>query len=303
MSTSSIGMDTRIATGIRDKKVTTHLASEPYNLFIESPLPFFYFIFATNKPFSVVINKTEITLSENQCVFIKKSIPFSVLLDWRLNGMQRSDIHAVRFSSESISKFNTLHDSQFNTLKKATAKPTKARDYYFFDFSHHNSQELEAIRWMVYQAVLSNIEDKNKVTNSSLALAETIQNFLLAKLLYQNGNIGDLYHEPALETLSERVANIIINDYSINWTNEEIAKKLHVSTSSLKKRMYHEVGPISVFIHKIKLTECLRRIRRTNDSISHISTDMGYCSSSYFAKVFKKYFGIYPSEIRQNDKS
>lgn len=298
-------IDSFIATGICDKdNEDLELKENNNSLFIETPLPFFYLIFSMDNMVPIVINRKEITLMKNQCVFIKKSIPFSILLDWKLNGLQRPDICAVRFTGDSISNFNVLHDSQFEKLKISTGeKKPDVQDYYFFDLSNCDHQELETIRWMVSQSVMNNMKDKHKETDSSITLAQTVQNFILAKLLNENYNIGYLYHEPSFEITSERVARLIMRDYSINWTNDEIASELHISAALLKKKMYEEVGSISVFIHKIKLTECLRRIRRTNDQISHISHDMGYCSSSYFAKIFKRYFGVYPSDIRVNDKS
>lgn len=63
--------------------------------------------------------------------------------------------------------------------------------------------------------------------------------------------------------------------------------------------MYEEVGSISVFIHKIKLTEALRKLRRTTTPISVIASELGYSSPSYFSKVFFKYLNAYPQSIRK----
>ena len=63
--------------------------------------------------------------------------------------------------------------------------------------------------------------------------------------------------------------------------------------------MYEEVGSISVFIHKIKLTEAIRKLRRTTTPISVIASELGYSSSSYFSKVFFKYLNAYPQSIRK----
>ncbi|ENT8682745.1 AraC family transcriptional regulator [Escherichia albertii] len=54
-------------------------------------------------------------------------------------------------------------------------------------------------------------------------------------------------------------------------------------------------------MHKIKLTEGLRKLRRTNIPISVISSDLGYSSPSYFSKVFFKYLNTYPQKIRQKN--
>ncbi|WP_149451866.1 helix-turn-helix domain-containing protein, partial [Escherichia albertii] len=57
------------------------------------------------------------------------------------------------------------------------------------------------------------------------------------------------------------------------------------------------------FMHKIKLTEGLRKLRRTNIPISVISSDLGYSSPSYFSKVFFKYLNTYPQKIRKKNNN
>ncbi|EAQ2109362.1 AraC family transcriptional regulator, partial [Salmonella enterica] len=90
----------------------------------------------------------------------------------------------------------------------------------------------------------------------------------------------------------------VIDDYSKNWSIKELSSKLIMSSSSLKQKMYKEVGSVTDFINKLKLTESLRRLRRTNDSISTIANALGYKSPSYFTKVFKKYLNVNPADIR-----
>ncbi|HGB2714425.1 TPA: helix-turn-helix transcriptional regulator, partial [Salmonella enterica subsp. enterica serovar Thompson] len=107
-----------------------------------------------------------------------------------------------------------------------------------------------------------------------------------------------IFHSASVTLTSERVASLVMSDYSKNWSLEELADNLLMSSSSLKKKMYKEVGSVTAFINKLKLTESLRRLRRTNDSISTIANALGYKSPSYFTKVFKKHLNINPADIR-----
>ncbi|EAR4972527.1 AraC family transcriptional regulator, partial [Salmonella enterica] len=102
-------------------------------------------------------------------------------------------------------------------------------------------------------------------------------------------------------TTSERVASLIMRDYSKNWKSTEIASQLNMSVSTFKKKMYQDIGSVSNFITKVKMIEALRQLRRTHLPINTIALSLGYTSSSYFTSVFKKHFNIFPSEIRKQD--
>lgn len=48
------------------------------------------------------------------------------------------------------------------------------------------------------------------------------------------------------------------------------------------------------FINELKIVEYLRRVRRTNDLMTQISSSLGYYSSLYFTQVFTSILGYYP---------
>ncbi|HFT9292668.1 TPA: helix-turn-helix transcriptional regulator [Escherichia coli] len=289
----SLGLGSDIATGITDEH-----HGESCDKIVESPLPFFYLLYAMDKKFSVSISGKRVECFKDQCVFIKKSVPFSVILGWDNHGLKRTDIFVVRFKSAEISNFNLLYDRQFERLQKLTTLNSEANDFYFFDFSYKEKNELETFRWMVSQVANNNITYKTSPPEKTIPLNNVKSHFLLAYLLDNNSDIEKMFHDNSSSTLSEKVASLIISDYTTNWTNNRLASKFSMSESSFKKKMYEEVGTISDFIHKIKLTEALRRLRRTNDSIGEIAEALGYCSSSYFASIFKKHFKISPADIR-----
>ncbi|EBH8779176.1 AraC family transcriptional regulator, partial [Salmonella enterica subsp. enterica serovar Bareilly str. CFSAN001103] len=66
-----------------------------------------------------------------------------------------------------------------------------------------------------------------------------------------NDDISCLFHSVSLELTSEKVALLIMSDYSKSWTIEELANNLLMSPSLFKKKMYNEVGSITTFINKL----------------------------------------------------
>ncbi|EEU9451548.1 AraC family transcriptional regulator [Escherichia coli] len=142
----------------------------------------------------------------------------------------------------------------------------------------------------------------NNKTESDVIFGKVRNSYLLSCIMQKNKNVGLILHAPSFTSISERVARIVMTNYSRNWSVSELAGAVLMSESSLKRKMYKEVGSISTFIHKIKLTEALRKLRRTNTPISVISSELGYSSPSYFSKVFFKYLNTYPQNIRKNSR-
>ncbi|MCC8151932.1 MAG: helix-turn-helix transcriptional regulator, partial [Lachnospiraceae bacterium] len=51
-------------------------------------------------------------------------------------------------------------------------------------------------------------------------------------------------------------------------------------------------------IQKLKLRQAVRLIQNSNLSIATISDELGYSAPENFRKVFKKYYGMTPTEYR-----
>lgn len=265
--------------------------------YIEIPMPFFYFIYTSGEPFHISVKNTVVYVPKYNGIFINKSIPFSLLFDRETSVLQRIDICVVRFTSEEISEHNVLFDRSFERLKKFSETQLISPDYVLIDFSSGGRDELHAISWLISQC--THQYASNNKTESDVIFGKVRNSYLLSCIMQKNKNVGLILHAPSFTSVSERVARIVMTNYSRNWNVSELAGAVLMSESSLKRKMYEEVGSISTFIHKIKLTEALRKLRRTNTPISVISSELGYSSPSYFSKVFFKYLNTYPQNIRK----
>ncbi|EBT3406738.1 helix-turn-helix domain-containing protein [Escherichia coli] len=151
--------------------------------------------------------------------------------------------------------------------------------------------------WLISQC--THQYTSNNKTEMDAIYSKVRGSYLLSCILQRNKNVGLILHAPSYISVSEKVARVVMTNYARNWSIPELASAVLMSESSLKRKMYEEVGSISVFIHKIKLTEALRKLRRTNTPISVIASELGYSSPSYFSKVFFKYLNTYPQNIRK----
>lgn len=265
--------------------------------YIEVPLPFFYFIYTSNEPFYISVRNDVICVKKHNGIFINKSIPFSLLFDREISVLQRMDICVVRFTSEEISEHNVLFDRDFERLKQVSNTQFISPDYVMIDFSRRGEDECHAMSWLISQC--THQYTSNNKTEMDAIYSKVRGSYLLSCILQRNKNVGLILHAPSYISVSEKVARVVMTNYARNWSVPELASAVLMSESSLKRKMYEEVGSISVFIHKIKLTEALRKLRRTNTPISVIASELGYSSPSYFSKVFFKYLNTYPQNIRK----
>lgn len=273
-----------VSTGVYDENVKN----------IDISLPFCYFIYTIDKGFYISISDNVWEVKKNRAVFINKSVPFSILLNWGEgeNALVRNDIIGVRISQESIADYTKRYLSEANIRKIS-----KSKDFITIDFSQNDKNEIELLNKLVYSLPIENVLgdlNANHVT-------EAKYNLLLSIIRDKDISIDGIIRSCSPPTTADKVASMIMNDYSKNWKSQEIAYELNMSVSTLKRKMYSDTGSISNFITKMKMVEALRQLRRTDRTIGTIALSLGYTSPSYFTMVFKKAFDIYPSDVRKND--
>lgn len=109
------------------------------------------------------------------------------------------------------------------------------------------------------------------------------------------------------ETLKERYVRQAF-DYMRNnlgnFTAEDVAKNCFVSTAYLTSVCKQVVGlSLKQCITVYSLLYAKNFLRMTNTPISKIAARYGCSEARYFSKVFKKYFGVSPTEYRKRAQS
>ena len=103
------------------------------------------------------------------------------------------------------------------------------------------------------------------------------------------------------ELFMQRLQELIekhINDS--NLSIEMISDELGVSRTQLfrKTKALTGVSPIELIRH-IRLRKAQQLLRKSNATIQEIAYEVGFTSASYFAKCYKDFFGINPSNEQQ----
>lgn len=99
----------------------------------------------------------------------------------------------------------------------------------------------------------------------------------------------------------ERSSKYIHQNYAQKGlTLNEIAQKNHVSPNYLSYLFKKKTGyNLWEYVIKLRMEESKRLILNTDLRRYEISEQVGYESPEHFSKIFKKYFGISPSEMKK----
>jgi signal transduction histidine kinase/CheY-like chemotaxis protein/AraC-like DNA-binding protein len=114
-------------------------------------------------------------------------------------------------------------------------------------------------------------------------------------------NIGSIALTKADEIFLGRVTQIIDKYLSdVNFNVDLLADELHMSRSSLHRKIkgISELTP-NEFIQLVRMKKAAELLQEGSFRINEICFLVGFGSSSYFSKRFKRQFGVSPKEIKE----
>lgn len=113
-------------------------------------------------------------------------------------------------------------------------------------------------------------------------------------------NLPDMPQERKFLFRALQVVNNYIGDSSFGV--EKMAKELHLSRAQLFRKLKAVTGlSPNEFINEIRLQKAAEKIRLRTNSVTQISYSVGFNEQSYFAKKFRKRFGVNPRDYSSFD--
>ncbi|MEM4248453.1 MAG: AraC family transcriptional regulator [Candidatus Nanoarchaeia archaeon] len=101
-------------------------------------------------------------------------------------------------------------------------------------------------------------------------------------------------------TISEKINNYLLKNYSEKISIREVAKAIGASPSSIMHKLKAETGiTFTEVLNNFRIKEAKRLLAFTMLSISEISIRCGFSDQSYFTKVFRKNVNMSPKEFRK----
>ncbi|KQV45902.1 helix-turn-helix transcriptional regulator [Duganella sp. Root336D2] len=100
-------------------------------------------------------------------------------------------------------------------------------------------------------------------------------------------------------SLSHKVHSMISADFASDLKADEVAGRLALSESTLRRKLAAEGVTLQAIKDRAKLGYGLHLVQTTFDPIGRIAEKCGYQSQSRFTDKFKQLFGTTPTELRK----
>ncbi|TBL70283.1 helix-turn-helix domain-containing protein [Paenibacillus thalictri] len=111
--------------------------------------------------------------------------------------------------------------------------------------------------------------------------------------ILQNSNIKDVYVAQAISFMK--------NNYTRNITIEEMAQTLGLNRKYLASLFKAAMGmPPQHYLGELRLSKACGLLTDTSLSIKEIAYSVGYTGQLHFTRMFKKMYGISPSQYRDS---
>lgn len=123
------------------------------------------------------------------------------------------------------------------------------------------------------------------------------QAFGLLLALCHEGRCGPLLIERQ-SNLSEQVRQIITLAPAKLWTADEIARRLSLGTSTLRRRLQQESQSYRQIVEEVRMSLALSQLQTTLLPIGEIASRCGYLSNSRFTARFRQHYGCLPKNVR-----
>jgi DNA-binding response OmpR family regulator len=114
--------------------------------------------------------------------------------------------------------------------------------------------------------------------------------------------------EVTVDSHSERLLQETIQFIHKNITDTEInidkmCKEIGLSHSNLYRKIKQQTGlSLNELIRQVKMKRAAQMIKAKNRTIAEVMYETGFTNHSYFAKCFKKEFGVSPREYAETDR-
>lgn len=158
------------------------------------------------------------------------------------------------------------------------------------------------------------VTDKKSIFEDTIKLAQRMCIISAAEVvittevqqLFESENVGEVLNRPQIHILTpveQKFLTALMEFTEKEWQNEEIKvedfeKNIGISKSKLYREMIRLTGKSpNMFLLYFRLRKSLQLLLKQKGNISEVAFDSGFSSPSYFAKCFRKKYGIMPSEL------
>jgi AraC-like DNA-binding protein len=160
------------------------------------------------------------------------------------------------------------------------------------------------------------VTEKKSFFEETIALAKRMGLISIAEIvvstevqhLFESENMGEFINRSQIHVLTpaeEKFINNFMEFIEIEWQNSELKvedfeKKMGISKSKLYREMIRLTGKSpNVYVLQFRLRKSLQLLQKQKGNISEVAYESGFNSPSYYARCFRKRYGIMPSGLVQ----
>ena len=112
-------------------------------------------------------------------------------------------------------------------------------------------------------------------------------------------NVVDISLDPLIkDTTVLEMIDYIKNNYQEKISISDLSKDLAYSESMLNRKFKKEVHiTFNEYLNRYRINKAIDLLKNSDYNITEIAYMCGYSSAKYFARVFKKYLGMSPSDL------
>lgn len=177
--------------------------------------------------------------------------------------------------------------AMFKLLFEYEADPEYVRYIGFVIFSDIYRQH-ESVGSQMYHDLLHELNKCDSIAEIREVLHHALEATRNDQVLKQ--------HNPNIQ----KVLQIVLKDYAQDITISSIADTLHMNAMYLGQLFKKETNKsFSQYLNHFRIKEAQNLLLKSNHNINEIAELVGYTSSGYFYKNFKKECGISPKEYRE----
>lgn len=221
-------------------------------------------------------SKEVLTLSRG-LFFIRKNIFVEII------GLQNNtDLHfeLIEIPEITLTRF-CRENSEINNNRREWIKKTRG---------YHCNEIISEIK--------SLIKKEHTKTMNSEEKSEYLIRYILSCFI-EDRKVPYILFRSSEVTFSEMVFDIIYAAPHENWSLDDMAKNLHLSKSTLKRKLQTEGTSFSMISVLSRINKAAWMLRSNEKKVQSIAKACGFTNPSHFSTSFKKIFNASPQQYRK----
>lgn len=149
---------------------------------------------------------------------------------------------------------------------------------------------------------MKNLKKQNETISRIFRLAN-VESLKKCVISYFYGTVQDMRdsQNQTYGNVTSQVKRLLQNEYAKQWTLDELAFQMNISKAYMCTLFKQSTGQtIMDYLSKIRIYKAADMLRDPQSKVNEVGDQVGYGDPGYFTRIFKKHFGISPSQYRKN---